>query len=904
MDEGRRHSVDIPIKKTIVALKRVRSLRDPTTNSMSKFITASDDANWEVKACVRETLDLGSFNSNQVHKSHKICLENFMLETQHNVGSGHASRIINNRNTTSKRSSVVKIKASRSKRSVFVRHSCRDCCKRPLEKVAAPPSTKPMPEEVDSCSGTNVEVAETILNAKPAKKKNEYVSWKKTSSMIEEIGMSRVGSPSFSLSEIQTNLSSRSTYGFTNNDEIDVVDSNCSGCGISNCWSRTPKDKDPTLSPDIEAQELPLLSTQGGVEDHKVTSLVSDNSKSLCQKYRPRSFGDLVGLKVVAKSLMHAISRGKIAPLYLFHGPRGTGKTSTARIFAATLNCLSVKEHRPCGFCRECVFLFSGQSRDVKELYAATINHKDRIKTLLKGASRDPLTSQFKVYIVEECHFLRGEILSAILNNVEILSRHVFVMITSDSDKLPQSLLSQCQRYHFPKIKDDDMICRLENICIQEGFVFERDALVFLSSKANGSLRDAENTLDQLALLGKKITLSLTHELMGVVSDEELLDLLYLALSADTSNTVRKARELMWSRIDPMQLVSQLAKLIMDILSGGCHPEFSLAAEKFLGKYAHCQALDSISKSPIQTNFICYGCSELNCSGNHCNRAKLEAIWRRAIRILQSGSLKGILEKEGNLSSLHIREGQALATIEFYNPDHVTKAEKSWKLIASSLQNVLGCHVDLRINLLSTCEKKNSKVRKLSLTLLNCSGRRQELSESNITDENERQYLSRKESIDEIYPTDYGHKFSPQIKQLHANTMHDSSCFHAELVTGNNIEEKAQSNRREIPAQFVQTARISMTESNSSKARDEIPYISIEESEVPPSCFSKVLKLQRRLLSCNASHIICLKLRPHSKSDFYIPKKSAEKAHFLTYDSYDMTPSSNTKSAALNEDRV
>ncbi|KAL0925406.1 hypothetical protein M5K25_003731 [Dendrobium thyrsiflorum] len=926
MAEGRRHSVDIPLSKTIVALKRVRSLRDPSTNSMRKFATAFDNVNWEVNSCVGAYEDIEKLDTSQPHN---------------NSESEHISKVVNRRNASSRKSSIIRNKGSHSKRTIMVHQSCLDGNKKPLEHAMVQVSTNLMKEEVDSCSETNVDSANAISSL--VVEKPGCGGYRRITKVMEDVGISRVGSPCLSISELHTNLSIKSNMGFSTIDDVAVVNSNYSGCGIGYCWSRTPKRKDPTVSFDIDGQELPLLSVQWKDRGYSDIALKPENTRSLSQKFRPRSFNELVGLNIVTKSLTHAIITGKVASLYLFHGPRGTGKTSTARIFAAALNCLSLEDHKPCGSCQECVILFSGRSRDVKELCAMKLNHKDRIKALLKNVSHVPFTSRFRVYIIEECHFLRGEIWSAILKNVEELSKHiVFIMITSNADSLQQTSISQCQRYHFPKIKEDDIFCRLQKICIEEGFVFDKNALAFISGKANGSLQDAETMLDQLALLGKKITISLTHELIGVVSDEELLDLLDLALSADTSNTVRRARDLMTSRIDPMQLVSQLANLIMDILSVRRPSEFTNYGRNFLGKHAVAQAgiqklrhalkilsetenqlktsknqatwltvallqlgtqepslidvhesmecsqvtlfrdpevFDSSSARATQKDFICYGCNKLKCPGINCNRAKLETFWRRVMPVFQSGKLRRFLQKEGNLSALHFCEGLAIATIDFNHPDHVRKAEKASKSIASSFQNILGCYVEIRIKLLSTCYKKKRK----SFSLLSCSGRNQEMSEASITEKVTIETQTQRDSMYKRCPSNHDPSFPPQIKQL---------------------EETTQSNRSKIPSLSIQEPKICKSESNPSEVGEEVPYVGIEEAEIPPTCFSGILERQKRFLSSGASHIICLKICSGSKSEFSKTKKGVDKAYFLAYDPCNLTPASNALIAYKSGDRM
>eukprot|EP01018_Ginkgo_biloba_P023092 Gb_02960 [translate_table: standard] len=331
-----------------------------------------------------------------------------------------------------------------------------------------------------------------------------------------------------------------------------------------------------------DQQELAL--TSGSRE----LALYEDRHRSLSQKYRPRSFDELVGQNIVVQTLVNAILRGKIAPVYLFQGPRGTGKTSTARIFAAALNCLSPENLRPCGFCRECIDFASGRSVDVREVDAASSNGIERVKTLLKNVALAPSFSRFKVFIIDDCHMLAFETWTALLKSLEEPPGHVvFIFITTDSDKLPRTAVSRCQKYLFPKIKDNEVVSRLQKLAIEENLDIDLDALDLIAAKSDGSLRDAETMLDQLSLQGQRITLSLVHELVGVVSDEKLLDLLELALSADTARTVRSAREVMDAGIEPMTLMSQLASLIMDILAGS----YKLADIKGKGTFFRRHAL-------------------------------------------------------------------------------------------------------------------------------------------------------------------------------------------------------------------------------------------------------------------------------------------------------------------------
>lgn len=539
MNDGRRHSVDIPISKTLVALRRVRSLRDPATSSMSKFSSLVDNVNWETNS--RNGISLrfmndchqGGSDGYGSLRSKNLGLyglrEDYVDDFELNCTLGK-SKLVSHEESSwggrtgppnrTKQVEGLNYCAS-NQEEVYENKLLSERCENHrdivLDLTCITPSINCL-EDVDSCN-------EPTIGSSQAGKVDHIVSKQKLlyKNQVKSYGAvgdvtSRVGSPCLSVNDA---VSGHSVTLFANED---VTDHSHHGCGISCCWSRSPKFRESYFSSDVE--EHPLLS--GDLDGpalygkrsskqigHEITPC-SETPRCLSQKFRPKSFNELVGQNVVARSLLGAISKGRITSFYLFHGPRGTGKTSASRIFAAALNCLSLEQHRPCGLCRECVLIFSGRSRDVKEVDSVRVNRMDRVRSLIKSAVIPPVSSRFKVFIVDECHLLRGETWVTVLNSLDSLSQHaVFVMITPDLDKLPRSAVSRSQRYHFPKIKDTDVANRLEKICIEEGIDFDQAALDFIASKCNGSLRDAEMMLDQLSLLGKKITMTLTYELVS-----------------------------------------------------------------------------------------------------------------------------------------------------------------------------------------------------------------------------------------------------------------------------------------------------------------------------------------------------------------------------------------------------
>ncbi|KAK7302185.1 hypothetical protein RJT34_13067 [Clitoria ternatea] len=796
--DGRRHSVDIPISKTLVALRRVRSLRDPSTNPMSKLSSLVDNVHWENSP--------GNGISLHVSGATRVCgSDDHVASRSWNSGfkgqreQGDVDFLFNFGLLNSRlKPSEVSCKEGDALVYCNPNQKCISENKSPSQSCGSNHGGKGLDlacivlpsnnfKGGDSCgveTATSSQLGriDYFKSAKKPLRKNQV----KPSEVMDGI-VSHLDSPSLSVCDAFSPLS----VSIGTSQDVDVLDNNDNGCGVSCCWSKSPRFRES--NPYFEIEDRPLiLHGVGETELHGHRSMKHNGDginpsletpRSLSMKFKPKSFSDLVGQNMVVRSLLGAICRGRITSFYLFHGPRGTGKTSASRIFAAALNCLSAEMQRPCGLCRECIMFFSGRSKDVKEVDSVRINHADQVKSLVKNACTPPVSSRFKVFIIDECQLLNGVTWASLLNSLVNLSQHViFVMITPDLDKLPRSVISRAQRYHFPKVKDADIVCRLEKICAEEGLDFEQAALDFIAAKSCGSVRDAEMMLDQLSLLGRKINISLAYELTGIVSDDELLDLLDLALSSDTSNTVLKARELMRSRIDPLQLISQLANLIMDILAGKCENGDSEILSKFSSRYssgADLQKLNHalrvlsetekqlrISKNQttwftvalLQLSSVDYPSVDANdtklslrgasnegqnlehrATVNYDNmpyklgmqahqRETLDSIWYKATELCQSSQLKTFLRKKGKLSSLHVDHNKnclAIAELEFRHRHDVSKAEKSWKLIAGSLQFILGCNVELRISYepCAASDSKYAKLKRSSFRIFSCSRR-------------------------------------------------------------------------------------------------------------------------------------------------------------------------------------
>lgn len=526
--DGRRHSVDIPISRALVALRRVRSLRDPSTNSLSKFSPLVDNLNWETNSNngitlgfenkYKEGTDTGIDVAEAIYNSRRSSYSHEISGYIGDVGSGPFRNVrIEDSNRGQTGEDMLRGNKSMSERY------CSNYRDTGLELAYVMPSSD-YQEGAGSCNEPNEgSTQENKIDYNESNRARNFRKHPRSSKAAAGDVLSRVGSPCLSMGDALLGGSSRATSLYEN-DDADILDSGQCGCGITRYWSRTPRFRESSLRFGIE--ERPLLAGSGSDallsgkrscnHAHNEVILYSESPRSLSQKFRPKSFDELMGQNVVSKSLLTAIATGRITSFYLFHGPRGTGKTSASRIFAAALNCLSPEIEKPCGLCQECVSFFCGRSRDVKEVDALKLNKAQRIRAIIRNAENSPVSSRFKVFIVDECHLLQEDTWASFLNNLEGLSRHVvFIMITPDLHKLPRSAVSRSQRYHFPNIKEVDITRRLEKICVAEGFDFDQEALEFISAKSNGSLRDAEMMLEQLSMIGKKITMSLVYELVS-----------------------------------------------------------------------------------------------------------------------------------------------------------------------------------------------------------------------------------------------------------------------------------------------------------------------------------------------------------------------------------------------------
>lgn len=283
--------------------------------------------------------------------------------------------------------------------------------------------------------------------------------------------------------------------------------------------------------------------------------------KVLYRKYRPDNFFSIVGQDYMVSILKNAIKNDKISHAYIFSGPRGTGKTSTAKVFAKAINCLNPTEEGPCNECESC--LHFKENADIIEIDAASNNGVDEIREIINNIKLAPAYSKYKVYIIDEVHMLSTSAFNALLLTLEEPPKHVvFILATTNIEAVPITILSRCQRFDFHKISIADIIKRLKYVISNENIAIDDDALEEIAYISDGGMRDALSILDQLSSTTEKITINDVIEHFGSVSKKQINDLFNLILENDVDNFDNMMKKLKELAIDYKVLIKKMLEKI------------------------------------------------------------------------------------------------------------------------------------------------------------------------------------------------------------------------------------------------------------------------------------------------------------------------------------------------------
>lgn len=311
--------------------------------------------------------------------------------------------------------------------------------------------------------------------------------------------------------------------------------------------------------------------------------------QALYRKYRSQTFGQLVGQQVVARTLRQAVEQDKISHAYLFSGPRGTGKTSVAKIFAKAMNCPNQVNGEPCNDCYICESITNGSLEDVIEIDAASNNGVDEIRDIRDKSTYAPSLAKHKVYIIDEVHMLSTGAFNALLKTLEEPTENVvFILATTELHKIPATILSRVQRFEFKSIKLPDIVQHLENILATEGIAYEADAVQIIARRAEGGMRDALSILDQALSLtaGSELTTAIAEEITGSISLAALDQYVSAILAHDATAALDQLAIIFDNGKNMARFVADLLQYLRDLLIVQTGGENTHASDLFTANLA------------------------------------------------------------------------------------------------------------------------------------------------------------------------------------------------------------------------------------------------------------------------------------------------------------------------------
>jgi len=291
-------------------------------------------------------------------------------------------------------------------------------------------------------------------------------------------------------------------------------------------------------------------------------------SQAFYRKWRPRQWNEVVGQEPVTRTLQNAIRGGRIGHAYLLAGPRGTGKTTTARLLAKAVNCTDPDPAaRPCDHCENCQAVNAGRFLDLVEIDAASNTSVDDVRDLRDKINYAPSQGKYKVYIIDEVHMLSTAAFNALLKTLEEPPAHaIFILATTEVHKIPPTVLSRCQRYEFRRIPVSGIVSQLKKICVEENLQVDDDTLLLIARQATGAMRDAISLLDQLTSTGEQIDLAQAQQVLGTATNQTVIDLVNALIKKDTAAGLDCIHQALDSGTDPRQFARQVVEYLRSLL--------------------------------------------------------------------------------------------------------------------------------------------------------------------------------------------------------------------------------------------------------------------------------------------------------------------------------------------------
>ena len=437
------------------------------------------------------------------------------------------------------------------------------------------------------------------------------------------------------------------------------------------------------------------------------------------RKWRPQTLAELVGQDHVTQTLLNALKAGRVAHAYLFCGPRGTGKTSTGRILAKAANCLEGGKGEPCNACTICQTITEGRAMDVMEIDAASNRGIDEIRELRERVRYAPNVARYKVYIIDEVHMLTEPAANALLKTLEEPPPHVlFVLATTEQHKVPLTILSRCQRFDFRRIPQDAMVSRLAVVCAGEGIQIDDSSLKLIARSATGSMRDAENLLEQsVAHYGSRIELHQVQAMLGISGDVRSRELAGHIVDNDITAGLQTINSVTQDGLDLRQFNRELVEYLRGLLlvKAGAGAAIDLPPEellemKGLAERAPMAQLSKAAKLFRQVELELDGFSPLplelamvECALPQGGAATPAAIEKREIIVEKSATPTKPEKTEGEPAGTPEPTGEKPAMPQKFEKSDIEYFRNRWKDVVSATKG-MGSKGNLDALLRSACE--------------------------------------------------------------------------------------------------------------------------------------------------------------------------------------------------------